>query len=309
MGKIKVVFFTGIWRSGATILARIMETSKQAFFIGEIREFWVKGNDKKSICSCGEKFENCNFWNKVTEEYLKSFPENNTDEISKKIIEFEKRSNYYKLRKYLKNKDDKEFKKSLDYYLNHYEKMYEAIAKVTGRKILLDTSRLPRILLALSFSKKIDLYPIFMIRDPRGLINSLIQKDIRHEVRDRRSSLKQILVWNAKNFFNLDLMKKLKNLNSLYICYENFAKNPRNVIEKINNMLKMNLKLDENDGQFSANLEPSHMFAANRSRFQSGKTEIFEDDRWKKQLNWSSKFLIFTLSYPLYKYVVKKYIQ
>jgi hypothetical protein len=308
MEKLKIVFFTGIWRSGATILGRIIETSHQAFFIGEIREFWIKGNDKKSICSCGEKFENCSFWNKVTEEYLKSFPEENIDEISEKIKEFEKRSNYFRLRKFIKNKSDINFKKSLDYYLNHYVKMYEAIATVTGKKMLLDTSRLPRILLALSFSEIIDLYPIFMIRDPRGLINSLIQKDIRHKVKNRRNTLMQILVWDVKNLFNLDLIKKLKNLNSKFISYENFTKGPEKVIEKLNKFLNLSLKLNEESDQFYINLEPSHIFAANRTRFQLGKTVIFEDKKWEKELGWARKILIIVLAYPLYRYIVKKYI-
>ncbi len=306
MDKLKVAFFTGIWRSGSTILGRIMETSNQAIFIGEIREFWVKGAKEKSICSCGKKFQECPFWSKITEEYLKSFPGETLEEISKKIVEFENRSNYFRLRKYLKNKNDLELKKSLDNYLSHYEKIYETISKITGKKIILDTSRLPRILLALSFSDDIDLYPIYMIRDPRGIINSLIQKDIRHSVKNRRNAFMHMLVWNSKNLFNLDLVKKLNNLNSIYISYEKFTENPERTIEKINKVLNLNLKLEKSDGQFYVNLEPSHIFAANRTRFHTGKTFIIEDTKWKEDLSWPSKLLILLGSYPLYKYIVKK---
>ncbi|MEJ2195789.1 MAG: hypothetical protein P8X73_13160 [Ignavibacteriaceae bacterium] len=43
MEKIKVVYLTGFWFSGATILGRSLKSSNEAIYVGEIRDYWTKG--------------------------------------------------------------------------------------------------------------------------------------------------------------------------------------------------------------------------------------------------------------------------
>jgi len=95
----------------------------------------------------------------------------------------------------------------LDTYLKHTEKLYEIISKVCGKNIIVDSSRLPGRLLALSLSTAIEIFPIYMIKDPRGVINSLIKKDFRYYGEIRTSTIKHVLTWNAKNLLCLDSLK------------------------------------------------------------------------------------------------------
>ena len=104
MGIIKIVYLTGFWYSGATILGRSLKTSDQAIYVGEIRDYWAKGFGKNEQCSCGERFKNCSFWKEVTKEYLKSFHSVNMEKVSKDLLELERTKNYLRLRKYFKNK-------------------------------------------------------------------------------------------------------------------------------------------------------------------------------------------------------------
>ena len=48
MEKIKVVYLTGFWFSGATILGRSLKSSEDVIYVGEIRDFWSKGLKKMS---------------------------------------------------------------------------------------------------------------------------------------------------------------------------------------------------------------------------------------------------------------------
>ncbi len=307
MEKIKVVYLTGFWFSGATILGRSLKSSEEVIYVGEIRDYWTKGLKKNEKCSCGERFENCSFWTKVTEEYINSFPVDDIKKISKDLNELEKTKNYFKLRKFIKNKNDNNFRQLLEIYLKHTEKLYESISKVSGKNIIVDSSRLPSRLLALSLSTKIELFPIFMIRDPRGVINSLIKKDFRNYGEIRNSTFKHILTWNAKNLLSLDSVNKLNSNNTLYLWYKNFTRNPAQVLEKIKKILNCTLNYVEESGKVSINLEPGHVFTGNRSRHDTGKITITEDTKWKQELSWPRKVLVSVTSLPLLKYIVKKY--
>ena len=307
MEKIKVVYITGFWYSGATILGRSLKCSEDIIYVGEIRDYWTKGLKNNEECSCGERFESCNFWTKVTQEYINSFPSEDMGKISKALSELEKTKNYFKLKKFIKNKDDKYVRQLLDTYLKHTEKLYEIISKVSGKNIIVDSSRLPGRLLALSLSTKIEIYPIYIMRDPRGVINSLIKKDFRYYGEIRNSTFKHILTWNAKNLLSLDSVNKLNSKNTLYLEYKNFTRNPAQVLEKIMTSLNCTLKYEEENGKVSLYLEPGHVFTGNHSRHNTGKITITEDVKWKKELNWQRKAIVSVTSLPLLKYLVKKY--
>jgi len=307
MEKIKIVYLTGFWFSGATILGRSLKSSEDVIYVGEIRDYWTKGLKKNEKCSCGEKFEDCSFWTKVTEEYINSFPSDDIEKISKDLSELEKTKNYFKLRKFIKNKDDNYIRQLLETYLKHTEKLYESISKVSGKNIIVDSSRLPSRLLALSLSTKIELFPIYMIRDPRGVINSLIKKDFRNFGEIRNSTFKHILTWNVKNLLSLDSVNKLNSNDTLYLWYKNFTRNPAEVFEKIKKRLNCTLNYEEENGKVSIHLEPGHVFTGNRSRHDTGKITITEDTKWKKELNWQRKVLVSVTSLPLLKYIVTKY--
>jgi hypothetical protein len=307
MEKIKIIYITGYWFSGATILGRSLISSNQAIYVGEIRDFWTKGLKRNEKCSCGERFENCSFWQKVKNEYIKSFPSINIEKITRDLNELEKTTNYFKLRKFIKNKDDNYVRQLLDTYLKHTEKLYESISKVSGKNIIVDSSRLPGRLLALSCSNGFDFYPIYLVRDPRGVINSLIKKDIRNYGKNNHSTFKHIFIWNAKNLLSLDSLKILNALNTMYLSYKNFTRNPAKVFENLKKLLNCTLYYEEENGKVSLNLEPGHVFTGNRSRHDTGKIIITEDVKWKQELSWPRKVLVSITSLPLLNYIIKKY--
>lgn len=307
MEKIKIIYLTGFWYSGATILGRSLKTSTQAIYVGEIRDYWVKGFLKNEQCSCGARFNDCDFWKKVSEEYLNSFPSVNIKKVTSDLFELERTKNYLQLRKFFKKKDNADIRILLKNYLEHTERLYQAIAKVSGKKIIIDSSRLPGRLLALSTSDKLTVFPIYIIRDPRGVINSLIKKDIRNFGKNRHSTIKHILVWSIKNLMSLNSIKESKLVSGLYMRYENFTRNPIKILDMIKNILNCTFNYEVEDGKVSLNLEPGHVFTGNRSRNESGKITINEDAKWKNELSLPQKILITISALPLLKIIEKKY--
>ena len=307
MEKIKIVYLTGFWFSGATILGRSLRTSEQVIYVGEIRDFWVKGLQRNELCSCGEKFDNCNFWQKVKENYMNSFPSEELDRITEELAKFEKWTNYFKLKKFLENKDDKSYQSFLNHYIIHTEKLYECIARQSGRNIIVDSSRIPVRLLALSQSSKVDIFPIYVIRDPRGVVNSLIKKDIRNFGKKKYSSVGHSIKWNVKNLLSLDAMKRINTNNKIYLSYTYFTNNAVRVLEFLEKALKCKINYDIGDGKVSLDLKPGHVFTGNRSRHDRGKISIREDEKWRGELKWGYRILVSIASFPLYKYLLTKY--
>ena len=307
MVKIKVVYITGWWRSGATILSRCLGNAKESIFAGELKDYWRIRFMKHNICSCGERFPSCSFWQEVSNEHIKSFQSIDFEELKRDFLELEKWSNYIKLKRLIKHKKENSLKPILDKYLAHNEKLYEIISKVSGKKIIIDSSRNPGRLLALLSSKNIDMYTIDIIRDPRASLNSLIQKDFRNVHENRQNTLVNMINWDVKNLFGLDIMRKLDMNESAYISYKNFTTHPGQVLEKLKKRLNLTIDYEEINGNLSINLEAGHIFSGNRSRFNTGKITIKEDINWEKQLSWYHKIMISIGSLPIHKYLVKKY--
>lgn len=304
--KITLIYIAGMWRSGGTILGRILDCSDKIIFVGNIKDFWRKGLKRNNKCSCGERFETCSFWKDVTKEYRNSFPSINVEEVKKEFQQVEKWSNYFRLKKIVLNKKDNSLKPLLDKYLEHNEKLYEIVSNLSGKKIIVDSSRNTGRLLALSLLNKFDLYAINIIRDPRGVINSLINKDISNYKEIRHSTILNLLHWNAKNYFSMNIMEKLNSISSVNILYKNFAAQPVTIIEELKKMLSCTLNYEADSGRFSINLGTGHVFSGNRERHKSGKITIAEDIEWKEELSWYHKALTSIISVPLFKYIVKK---
>ena len=307
MEKIKIVYLTGFWYSGATILGRSLKTSDQVMYVGEIRDFWVKGIKNNEKCSCGNSFNDCEFWQNVKNDYLSSFPNQSVEEITEELKKFEVWKNYFKLKKYLKNKSDVEYKKFLENYLSNTEKLYECIAKHSGKNIIVDSSRLAVRLLAISLSGKLEIFPIHVMRDPRGVVNSLFKKEKRDYGEVRNSSILHTAKWMFKNLLTLNAMKKINTNNKLYLWYKYFTRNPVKVLDYLEKKLNCKINYFIEDDTVSLNLKSGHVFTGNRSRHTTGKITIREDEKWKNELDWINKIKVSILAVPLFKYILKKH--
>lgn len=87
--KIKVIYISGIGRSGSTLLDLLISTNDSVFSVGEIYKY--NELKKRNIeCSCGNKFNKCIFW--------KNFVNNKT-----KIINRMNLKDYLKMINFLLN--------------------------------------------------------------------------------------------------------------------------------------------------------------------------------------------------------------
>ena len=309
MKKIKIIYLTGMGRSGGTLLGRILGNTSEAIYVGELRSFWDKGIIKNYECSCKNRFKNCTFWSEVVNEYKNDIQLENIEKISKEFEQFEKLKNFYALKKIKRNPNGENQNSFITEYLALNEKLYESIANISEKNTIVESSRIPGRLLALSLSEKLEIFPIHLLRDPRGVINSLINQDLRNHGINKHSDLRRILEWNVNNIYSLKAMRELNTEQNFFIRYKNFVKYPHEVLSELEKVLGYKLKYDDDNGTVSVNLDAGHIFSGNESRFKSGVIKITEDLKWKNQLGRRKKLLIGISTLPLFKYFIKKYHQ
>jgi len=90
------------------------------------------------------------------------------------------------------------------------------------------------------------------------------------------------------------------------IFYKDFSMYPAQTLQMLEKRLKLPLNYEVVNGQCSINLEGGHIISGNRNKFNTGKTKIIRDIKWKKRLGKFHKVLISIGSLPLYKYLVRK---
>jgi hypothetical protein len=305
MKKIRIIYLTGMGRSGGTLLGRILGNTAEAIYVGELRYFWEKGIIKNYECSCNERFSNCRFWLEVVNNYKNEAALEDIERISKELEQIEKLKNYSTLKKIKQNQIMNN--PGIQKYLELNEKLYESIVTVSGKNTIVESSRIPGRLLALSLSNKLELLPIHLIRDPRGVMNSLINQDIRNYGSVKHSHLRRILEWNINNIYSLKSIRELNTKQKFYIRYENFVRYPAKVLRRLEEVLGYTFDYKDENGIVSVNLDTGHVFSGNESRFKAGVIRITEDTKWKIELGRQKKILIGITTLPLFKYITKKY--
>ena len=61
----RVLFLSGLGRSGTTILERVLGELPGVCSAGELVHLWQRGVLDDELCGCGEPFSRCGFWTEV----------------------------------------------------------------------------------------------------------------------------------------------------------------------------------------------------------------------------------------------------
>ncbi len=174
--RIRVLYIMGTARSGSTILEILLAHGEGAFGAGELTALVQDGFIDNKACSCGKLFRDCEVWGRVAEELDLSAEEcAEWAELQKKI---DWHDGFFRQWLSLTSKAD------LTRYEYYNLKLFQAIQKVTGTRIIVDSSKYAGRALALSRMKDVDLHVICLTRSPEGLMASF-QKPNKEEQRPK----------------------------------------------------------------------------------------------------------------------------
>lgn len=277
--KIPVIFLVGANYSGSTLLDVIFDTHSEVVGVGELLQYPIAVS-KNYPCSCDKKLNDCQFWQnvfkKINPRTRLGISRNKTDFLLDK-------DNYFYC--YGKQREPVD----LPAWLEKMEQIYKSILIQSNKEFVFDSSKDPLIGEALLKSNKLDIVLVHLVRDGRGSVSSFknIHPEVELSLMDRLGIMYRWLVVNLK----MEVIKRRYPDKCFYLSYENFVRNPEELLKKLINELGINfersmLKFDEKiHHQAGGNI--GVRFINKKGR----KSKIKEDLRWKKESPLIDRFL------------------
>jgi hypothetical protein len=215
----KVIYVMGSGHSGSTILGVMLGNCPGIFFSGELQNYL-----RRSGLPVLGGLERTRFWASVR----KQVPE--ADELyggqSQRLLE--RSFAMFRVREW------REKRRLRPGYRRVAEKLFRAVARVAGATHIVDTSHFPLRARELQQIDGIDLYLIFLVRDPKPVVASIGRMVNRHDTAKRASMM---LKTNADlwltHALSLSVFLRHPPERRILVHYEDFVAAPESVLRQI----------------------------------------------------------------------------
>jgi hypothetical protein len=269
--------------------------------VGELRQVWFLGFSRNILCTCGTEFRSCPFWQAVAQEAFGGM-----DGVDALAIRMRRRA-VQRIRHIPKvampSLRSSRFQQSLDVYRKSLAPLYEAIRKVSGCDIIVDSSKSPEYGVVLG-SMLCDLRVIHLVRDSRAVAHSWERVRLRPEIREgnaympRYGSARAALRWDLHNL----LARFLGSVSSRYVFlrYEDLVDDVEASLAGIISGLGLDgVEVPVREG----GLHRGHMISGNPMVYSQTPLAVKIDREWEYRMTRSKKFIVTSLTWPfLLKY-------
>lgn len=282
--------------SGSTLLDCIMGTHQEFQSAGEMRYLnWQleRTKDKEAsiknqdICTCGKNFRNCQFWSRVIQSIKKKTGKNIEADPQSFDIAFFNQFSYqnrgghkphftdrvkaYLIREWLEQGWSLGkilwLEPKIKHWLANNWLLYETMAKVSGKRFVVDSSKHLTIALLLQQYRPDDVTLIFLHRKKEGLISSAGKRASKNGT---EYNPKEIIASQKKFESRINKLKKnIRNLNYIDLHYKNIADQPATSLELI--VKKVNADPEyilQSDNNFFIDPSQLHLVAGNPMRYR-----------------------------------------
>ncbi len=296
-GKTKVLFVTGMGRSGSTILDNMLGQLEGFFSSGELMYLWDRGMQQNLLCGCGEKFRDCELWLRV----MTRLPELD-DHLAVRLCEI--REHLTPLRAVaLSELFSHSLVEDLEFYKEHLGRLYRAVVAETGCRVIVDSSKFPGHGLAISRLDDVDLYVLHMVRDSRAVAQAW-RKDMIYDASGPETVYATILepAVSSRQWTRWNLAVEMlwqDDPRYLRVRYIDFVAEPRATLERILEVMGLAGAKLPLVGDNEVDLQPSHAVAGNPSRFRLGRVALRYDGAWKEKQTARERRLVTALTWPL----------
>jgi Sulfotransferase family len=211
----KVIYVLGAHRSGSTVLGVTLGNCDGVFFAGELHS-WLT---RRGVPSFGGE-QGARLWQAIAEEVP------DAEELfgHETQLALDRSSVIYRPRKWPRRR------RLRGPYRRIYGDLYRAIARQTGSSHIVDTSHYPLRAIELQALSGIDLYLLFLVRDPQGIVDSF-------DARRTDSPSKSPLLTNAQLWvtYLLSLLAFLRHPRErrMFVRHEDFLADPDGMLRQI----------------------------------------------------------------------------
>jgi hypothetical protein len=300
-----VIYLAGFGRSGSTLVERLLGEMPGASPAGELTHMWQRGVCENERCGCGQPFQQCPFWRDVGQRAFGGWNHVDVGRIMalRSAVDRSRRVPLHSAAAL-----ERAFLPGLEEYVRYYRQVYEAIAQVSGSRVVIDSSKHASLAFCLHSSPDVDLRVLHLIRDSRAVAHSW-SKTIRRPDTESESrmttypAMTSAVRWNIQNAA-LHVLSRL-GAPLLRIRYEDLMRAPAATLHRMAEFAGLTqqpeaefLTADE-DGQWWAELSTAHTASGNPMRFTTGRIAIRRDDQWRQTMPRGGRRIVTAATLPL----------
>jgi len=284
METIPIIYIMGYGRSGSTVLDAVLGNHPRIFSTGELVNLPGAGWIQNQFCSCHQRVRECRLWSAVFDEWIANnggISVQAYHDIQHRLFRFR---HWPRLLAQLRQKSSMFLA-----YETATLALFRAIRRVSGRSIIVDSSKYATRALALSHMRGIDLKLIHLVRDIRGVAWSLRKTYLKNEGAGLQCDFhsmpawKTSLLWMLSNLEAHHVRQRLGAVNSRLIHYEDFVSEPETVLSSIGMMVETDFFDQARMIRSGASFSPEHLVAGNRLRMNKS-LKLTLDSEWKAKL-------------------------
>jgi hypothetical protein len=304
MPKIKVLSIVGPGRSGTTVLAAVLGEIDGVVDVGELRWLWRRGVLERRSCGCGLPVDECPFWSAVVEKTVAGRSET-ARELAEEIAAAQGvlTSRRHRLQ-VIRNGATGRPWRPLEPVRTITAELVRSVADVAGARVIVDSSKRAQDAAVLAALDDVDHYVLHMVRDPRAVAFSWGRRDKTIRVAGgtrpmgTRGVLSSMTRWTENGLGAAALRRHVPADRWMFVRYEDFATEPREVVSRILAFLGEEgaLPFVEED---TVVLRVNHTVAGNPNRFRVGNVRISLDNDWSRRMPRSRQLLVLALTWPL----------
>ena len=301
--EVRVLFIGGSGRSGSTLLERMLGNVPGVCSVGEVWALWKRDVQARELCGCGEPVPACPFWQEVLSRAFPGHAPEQGRAFARNQQALLKRRRGPALRWARFLPDD--LRSPFERFAAERRALFAAIAQVSGAKLIVDSSKVPRYGAALAGVSGLDVRALHLVRDPRAIAYSWsTNKENRKADGHFEIMPRYPVALTAARAMTRALQMEgrwLGTRRSLTVNYEAFAAAPARSTRRILAFAGMpGATLPARGAEpESFQLQPTHSILGNPMRHDRGDVAIRRDDRWRTAMDPADRRTVTRRTWPL----------
>ena len=295
----RVVSIIGSGRSGSTVLDIVLGSHPNIEGVGALsklpRSGWTPDDDRR--CSCGSPIHRCPYWTSVHERWLDMV---GSDCLARYIdlqARYEPSSTHWP-RLVLEERNPSP---SFLEYGEMTAALYRSISEVSGKPVVLDSSKKPVRTYALLATGTLDVRVLHLVRDGRGVVWSRLKplpRDVEAGVPSARPPTppwRTSLHWAQANIESEWVARRAGRSRAARITYESLVAAPGELLQRISPIVGEQLGEVMDGLENGRAMQTGHRVGGNRMRF-SGSVRLRPDLEWTTKLPASDRTTFWRMS-------------
>jgi hypothetical protein len=300
--RIRIIYIAGAGRSGTTLLAMLLGELPAAVSVGEVRHMWLRGVRENQLCACGLPFAECPFWTAVGE---RAFGGWDAAEAARQVELLRRVDRLRHFPRVAAHGLSARFRADLAEYAGRQRRVYEAVADVSGKRVIVESSKGPTYAVILRSVAGMDVNVVHLVRDSRAVAYSWTRTRVMPEIQGRRATMatfgpaQSSLAWLGNNLA-IDAMWGL-GLRPTVMHYEALVDAPAREIERalaprVPEAVAGGL---ERLAGPAVEVGTHHTVAGNPVRFRSGPVTLAADEEWRSRMPSRDRRVVAAMTAPL----------